>query len=45
MPEELTDAEGNVIWRARYATWGKVVFENTTLHAPKGFVQNLRMQG
>ena len=45
MPEELTDAEGNVLWRARYATWGKVVFENTTLHAPKGFAQNLRMQG
>jgi RHS repeat-associated protein len=45
MPEELTDADGNIVWRARYATWGKLVFENVTGSAPDGFEQNLRMQG
>ena len=45
MPEEMTDADGNIVWRARYSTWGKVVFESTSKHAPKGFEQNLRMQG
>jgi RHS repeat-associated protein len=45
MPEELTDADGNIVWRARYATWGKLVFENVTGIAPDGFEQNLRMQG
>ncbi|MDL2275939.1 RHS domain-containing protein [Desulfosarcina sp. OttesenSCG-928-G10] len=44
-PEELTDANGNILWHARYATWGKLVFESTTSHAPFGFEQNLRMQG
>ena len=41
----MSDADGNIIGRARYSAWGKVLFENTTRHAPKGFEQNLRMQG
>ncbi|CAK7027104.1 MAG: hypothetical protein DELT_02619 [Desulfovibrio sp.] len=45
MPEELTDAAGHIVWRARYATWGKLAFENVTSFAPDGFEQNLRMQG
>ena len=45
MPEEMSDADGNIVWRARYSTWGRVLFENTTKHAPKDFEQNLRMQG
>ena len=45
MPEEMSDADGNIVWRARYSAWGKVLFENTTKHAPKDFEQNLRMQG
>lgn len=44
MPEEVTDRDGRVVWRARYATWGKVVFEYLK-DAPEGFEQNLRMQG
>ena len=45
MPEEMTDKDGNIVWRARYAIWSKVVFENVTSHPPSGFEQNLRMQG
>ena len=44
-PEEMTDADGNLVWRARYSAWGKVVFENITRYAPQGFAQSLRMQG
>jgi RHS repeat-associated protein len=45
MPEEMTDTEGNIVWRARYAVWGNLSLENVTRHAPSGFEQNLRMQG
>jgi len=45
MPEEMTDRNGNIVWRARYMTWGRLAFENVTSHAPVGFEQNLRMQG
>ena len=45
MPEEMTDRAGNIAWRARYMTWGRLAFENVTSHAPVGFEQNLRMQG
>ena len=41
----MTDQDGNLVWRARYSTWGKVVYETTTPHTPQGFQQNLRMQG
>ena len=45
MPEEVTDREGRLVWRARYSIPGKSLFEQTTKHAPKDFEQNLRMQG
>jgi RHS repeat-associated protein len=41
----VTDTEGNLIWRGRYSTFGKVSFESITAHTPRGFTQNLRMQG
>jgi RHS repeat-associated protein len=44
-PEEMTDARGNNVWRARYSVWGRLLFENVTAFAPRGFEQNLRMQG
>jgi RHS repeat-associated protein len=44
-PEAMTDADGNIVWRVRYSTWGRLSFENVTRFAPKGFEQNLRMQG
>ena len=45
LPEDLTNSEGEVVWRGRYSTWGKLVYEHTTRHAPAGFTQPLRMQG
>jgi RHS repeat-associated protein len=44
-PEEMTDSDGKLIWRGRYSTFGKVSFESITAHTPRGFTQNLRMQG
>jgi RHS repeat-associated protein len=44
-PEEMTDVDGRLVWRGRYSTWGKVVFETVTRHTPRAFSQNLRMQG
>jgi RHS repeat-associated protein len=44
-PEEMTDSDGKLIWRGRYSTFGKVSFETVTRHTPRGFQQNLRMQG
>ena len=45
MPEDVTDSEGNIVWRGRYSTWGKLVYEHTTRYTPDGFTQPLRMQG
>ena len=45
MPEEITDREGKLVWRARYSVPGKMLFEQTSKHVPAGFEQNLRMQG
>ena len=45
LPEDMTNSEGEVVWRGRYSTWGKLVYEHTTRHAPAGFTQPLRMQG
>ena len=45
MPEDVTDREGRLVWRARYSIPGKTLFEQTSKHAPAGFEQNLRMQG
>jgi RHS repeat-associated protein len=41
----MTDSDGKLIWRGRYSTFGKVSFESITAHTPRGFTQNLRMQG
>jgi RHS repeat-associated protein len=41
----VTNSQGEVVWRGRYSTWGKLVYEHTTRHAPAGFSQPLRMQG
>jgi RHS repeat-associated protein len=41
----MTDVDGRLVWRGRYSTWGKVSFESITAHTPRGFTQNLRMQG
>jgi RHS repeat-associated protein len=38
-PEELTDAQGNIVWQARYQTLGKL------LTGKNSVTQNLRMQG
>ena len=45
LPEDVTDSEGNIVWRGRYSTWGKLVYEHTTRYTPDGFTQPLRMQG
>ena len=45
LPEDVTNSQGEVVWRGRYSTWGKLVYEHTTRHAPAGFSQPLRMQG
>jgi RHS repeat-associated protein len=45
LPEDVTDSEGNLIWRGRYSTWGRLLYEKTTPDAPRGFTQPLRMQG
>jgi YD repeat-containing protein len=38
LPEDVTNSQGEVVWRGRYSTWGKLVYEHTTRHAPAGFV-------
>ncbi|WP_408588576.1 RHS repeat-associated core domain-containing protein [Paraburkholderia bannensis] len=44
MPEELTDAEGDLVWQARYKVWGNAVQEEwIERKAPRP--QNLRYQG
>ncbi|WP_322049649.1 RHS repeat-associated core domain-containing protein, partial [Paraburkholderia sp. J67] len=44
MPEELTDADGELVWQARYKVWGNAVQEEWVQHAePRP--QNLRFQG
>ena len=45
LPEDVTDSEGRVIWRGRYSTWGRLLYERTFPDTPKGFAQPLRMQG
>jgi RHS repeat-associated protein len=45
LPEDVTDSEGRVIWRGRYSTWGRLLYERTFSDTPKGFTQPLRMQG
>ncbi len=57
LPEELSDAEGNLCWRASYKTWGATVTEQWEVTALDGRVlrphdalpqpveQNLRLQG
>lgn len=45
LPEDVTDSDGNVVWRGRHTTWGKLVCEHTTSHTPEGFTQPFRMQG
>jgi len=45
LPEDVTNSQGEIVWRGRYSTWGKLVYEHTTRHAPAGFSQPLRMQG
>ncbi|MCX2890615.1 DUF6531 domain-containing protein [Pseudomonas sp. DCB_BI] len=39
-PQELTDAEGQVVWRAYYKAWGEL-----EALSPNGVEQNLRFQG
>ncbi|WP_416309224.1 RHS repeat domain-containing protein [Pseudomonas sp. DCB_BI] len=39
-PQELTDAEGQVVWRAYYKAWGGL-----EALSPNGVEQNLRFQG
>jgi RHS repeat-associated protein len=44
MPEELTDADGDLVWQARYKVWGNAVQEEwIQREAPRP--QNLRFQG
>jgi RHS repeat-associated protein len=44
MPEELTDAQGELVWQARYKVWGNAVQEEwIQREAPRP--QNLRYQG
>jgi RHS repeat-associated protein len=45
LPEDVTDSEGRLIWRGRYSTWGRLLYEHTTSDTPRGFTQRLRMQG
>jgi uncharacterized protein RhaS with RHS repeats len=41
-PREVTDADGQVVWRASYASWGKV---RANLATVEGFGQPLRLPG
>jgi RHS repeat-associated protein len=51
-PEELTNTEGQVVWRARYTTWGNLALQDYPQETPdptglglRDLPQNLRMQG
>ncbi|WP_257139683.1 RHS repeat domain-containing protein [Burkholderia sp. MSMB1826] len=35
LPEELTDADGELVWQARYKVWGNAVQEEWIAHAPQ----------
>nr|WP_319001272.1 RHS repeat-associated core domain-containing protein [Burkholderia cepacia] len=35
MPEELTDAGGDLVWQARYKVWGNAVQEEWVARAPQ----------
>jgi RHS repeat-associated protein len=45
LPEDATDSKGRLVWRGRYSTWGRLLYERIAPDAPKGFTQPLRMQG
>ena len=48
IPEELTAASGELVWEARYATWGNTISETWNQVAPANgtpLPQNLRLQG
>jgi RHS repeat-associated protein len=45
LPEDMTDSEGRLVWRGRYSTWGRLIYEQTTRDTPDNFSQPLRMQG
>ncbi|MGI0505016.1 RHS domain-containing protein [Burkholderia sp. ZZQ-2] len=34
MPEELTDPDGELIWKTRYKIWGNAVKEEWVARAP-----------
>ena len=34
LPEELTDAQGRLVWQARYQCWGNLALESYPEHAP-----------
>ena len=42
-PEELTDAQGELLWQVRYKVWGNTVQEEW--HRSESTPQNLRFQG
>ncbi|MDH0746740.1 DUF6531 domain-containing protein [Pseudomonas sp. GD03842] len=43
LPEQLTEPDGHLVWRARYQVWGNTTEETRDPHFPEN--QNLRFQG